>query len=150
MLKFLFIFIAFVSINTYGQEISTYKPWAYWWWMGSAVTQDDIKANLSDYAKVGIGGLHIIPIYSVKGFENINIQFRSTAWYEMLDFTISEAKRLGLGIDITLGTGWPFGGPQVTEQYAAQKYKVTDKNQVISIPTGQSVKRCLLYTSRCV
>ena len=141
MLKFLFILIAFVSINTYAQEISTYKPWAYWWWMGSAVTKDDIKANLSDYAAVGIGGLHIIPIYSVKGFENKNIQFRSKAWYEMLDFTISEAKRLGLGIDITLGTGWPYGGPQVTEQYAAQKYKITDKNQIISIPTGQKVKR---------
>ena len=31
----------------------------------------------------------------------------------MLEHTAREAKRLGLGVDMATGTGWPFGGPVV-------------------------------------
>ncbi len=141
MIKYIFFLFLYISTPTYSQELSTSKPWAYWWWMGSAVTREDIKSNLTDYADAGMGGLHIIPIYGVKGYENKYIQFRSKGWYDILDYTIDEAKKLGLGIDITLGTGWPYGGPQVTEYTAAQKFKITDTNQILFVPTGQKVKR---------
>ena len=57
--------------NLTGQQTyQTAKPWTYWWWMGSAVNRTDIKEQLSDFAQAGLGGVHIIPIYGVKGFEN--------------------------------------------------------------------------------
>ena len=31
----------------------------------------------------------------------------------MLDHTLMEAKRIGIGIDLANGTGWPFGGPWI-------------------------------------
>ncbi len=126
--------------NTY----NTAKPWAYWWWMGSAVTKDGISKNLKDYANAGFGGLHIIPIYGVKGEESKFIPYMSQQWLEMLDFTVQEAKRLNLGIDMTLGTGWPFGGSQVTEKYAAQGFKVFKNGDIWQLemtPTRQKVKR---------
>ena len=45
------------------------KPGARWWWMGSAVTESDLKWNMEQYAKTGIGPLEITPIYGVQNNE---------------------------------------------------------------------------------
>jgi hypothetical protein len=62
LILILFLFPLFLNA-----QINTAKPWAYWWWMGSAVNEKDITKNLEDFAAAGFGGLHIIPIYGVKG-----------------------------------------------------------------------------------
>ena len=102
------------------------KPWAYWWWMGSSVSREGITANLEEYSKAGLGGLHIIPIYGEKGDEANFIDFLSPAWMDMLKHTLAEAERLGLGIDMTCGTGWPFGGPHIGEEHAAKAFEVSE------------------------
>jgi hypothetical protein len=105
--------------------------------MGSAVKQADIKKNLEDYAAAGFGGLHIIPIYGVKGEEAHFIPYLSPQWLVMLDYTCTEAKRLGLGIDMTLGTGWPFGGAKVKVEEAAQAFQI----QKISLKAGEKINQ---------
>lgn len=104
------------------QGSKTEKPWAYWWWHGSSVTREGISANLEAYAGAGMGGLHIIPIYGVMGDEDHFIDFLSPKWMEMLGHTVSEAERLGMGIDMTSGTGWPFGGPGISYDHAAKTF----------------------------
>jgi hypothetical protein len=37
---------------------------------------------------------------------------------DMMGWAVSEAHRLGMGVDMTTGTGWCFGGPQVTDNDA--------------------------------
>jgi hypothetical protein len=96
------------------------KPWARWWWMGSAVNPKDLTANMEQYKAAGLGGLEITPIYGVKGFEKQFINFLSPQWMNMLDYTLKEAKRIGMGIDIANGTGWPFGGPWITDKDASK------------------------------
>lgn len=124
---------------------ATAKPWAYWWWLGSAVDAANITANLEDYAKAGFGGLHIIPIYGIRGEEYRHISYLSPRWVAMLRHTLREAERLGLGIDMTLGTGWPLGGSQVSAADAAQAFSIVQadggKYQLIVNPTRQKVKR---------
>ncbi|MFC1509836.1 glycosyl hydrolase, partial [Candidatus Omnitrophota bacterium] len=97
------------------------KPWTYWWWHGSAVDKTNITKNLVEYSEAGIGGVHIIPIYGVKGMESSSIPYLSPKWMDMLSHTAGEAVRLGMGIDMTTGTGWPFGGPQVTADDASSE-----------------------------
>jgi hypothetical protein len=99
----------------------TNKPWTYWWWMGNAVDKQNLTKNLENYQKAGMGGMHIVPIYGVKGYEEKYIDFLSPEWMEMLKHTVDEANRLGMGVDMSTGTGWPFGGPQVTAEDAAKK-----------------------------
>ena len=94
------------------------KPWAYWWWMGSAVDKSDLKRELKRYHDAGLGGVHIIPIYGAKGYEKEYIDYLSPAWMDMLRYTVTEADRLDMGVDMTTGTGWCFGGPQVTDAEA--------------------------------
>ena len=94
------------------------KPWAFWWWMGSAVDKTNITRELERYQAAGLGGVHIIPIYGAKGFESKYIQYLSPEWMEMMGWSVSEARRLGMDVDMTTGSGWCFGGPQVTDEDA--------------------------------
>ena len=105
-----------------GIQIShTTKPWTRWWWMGSAMDKKNIRATLIQYDKVGLGGVEITPIYGVKGEESNYLDYLSSEWLEILDYTLATADSLGMEVDMNLGTGWPFGGPQVTPEYAATK-----------------------------
>jgi len=102
----------------------TDKPWSYWWWMGSAVDRENIQSQLRDFAKAGLGGVHIIPIYGVKGVEEQFLDFLSEDWLAMVHYTLQEAEKLGLGVDLTLGTGWPYGGPWIGPEFSARKLVV--------------------------
>ncbi|MES1221241.1 MAG: glycosyl hydrolase, partial [Bacteroidota bacterium] len=64
------------------------------------------------------------PIYGAIGYENKYIKYLSPQWMQMLDYTIRQAALLKMGVDISVGTGWPIGGPQVTIQDAATKLAV--------------------------
>jgi hypothetical protein len=123
-----------------GQNITTNKPWTYWWWMGSAVNREDITAQLEQFARSGLGGVHIIPIYGVKGYEQDFVPFLTDHWLDVMQHTVTEGKRLGLGVDMTTGTGWPFGGPNVSKQMAAKTISFKGGKWVI-VPTKQEVKR---------
>ena len=116
------------------------KPFVRWWWLGSAVDKEGITWNLEQFAKAGIGGYEVTPIYGVKGNETNDIDYLSPEWMEMYKYLVSESERLGLECDMNNGTGWPFGGPQISADIAAQKMKVT-ADGVESVQTGQKVKR---------
>ncbi|MCJ8165957.1 glycoside hydrolase [Pontibacter sp. E15-1] len=100
------------------------RPWTRWWWMGSAVDKPNISRLLQEYAASGIGGVEIAPIYGAMGYEDRYIDFLSPQWMDILGFTVQEAKANGMPVDMTQGTGWPFGGPQVKPQYAAAKLAI--------------------------
>ena len=102
------------------------KPAARWWWMGSAVDKENLTRNLEAYAAAGMGTMEITPIYGVQGNDAKDIPFLSPRWMQMLQYTESEASRLGMQIDMNTGTGWPFGGPEVGIEDAACKLFVTE------------------------
>jgi hypothetical protein len=79
------------------------------------VDRTNITRELERYQSAGMGGVHIIPIYGAKGWESQSISYLSPQWMEMLRHTITEARRLDLDVDMTAGTGWCFGGPEVTD-----------------------------------
>ena len=94
-------------------------PWTRWWWMGNTVDKTNLTHQLEMFRDAGIGGVEICPIYGARGYENRFIQYLSPEWMDMLAHTTSEASRLGLGVDLTTGTGWPFGGERVTPELAS-------------------------------
>ena len=89
------------------------RPWAYNWWLGSAVDRENLGREMQRYRQGGLGGIHIVPIYGAKGAEERYIDYLSPRWLEMLAFAVEQGKRLGLGVDMTTGTGWCFGGPNI-------------------------------------
>jgi hypothetical protein len=129
----LFVWILFISLNSCESyvDLNTEQIWpevqmenrpgTYWWWMGSAVDEKNITYNLENLHEAGIGGVTIVPIYGVKGEEARYIDYLSPRWMEMLAHTVGEANRLGMWVDMTTGTGWPFGGEHVLARDAAKK-----------------------------
>lgn len=105
-----------VDLNTKINQTTDNKPWSYWWWLGSAVDKKSIDYNLAKYKEAGLGGLHIVPIYGVKGEEDKFLDYLSPEWVEMLAYTKEQADKNGLGLDMTLGTGWCFGGKGIDEK----------------------------------
>jgi hypothetical protein len=91
------------------------KPWTRWWWHGSAVEPASLTEQLEAIDGAGLGGVEITPIYGVHGAEDRFIPFLSSEWTRVLDHTLAQAARLGLGVDMATGTGWPFGGPWVDD-----------------------------------
>ncbi len=94
-------------------HVNTSKPYSYWWWMGNAVDSSNIAYNLESMHDAGIGGVHIVPIYGVKGQEDHFIDYLSPRWVNMVKYTTKKAAELGMEVDMTLGTGWCFGGKWV-------------------------------------
>ena len=120
-MRYLFLLPLFIAIQVSAQIswppiTNTTKPWTRWWWEGSAVNKKDLTWNLQQYQQAGLGGVEITPIYGVYGYEKEFVQFLSNQWMQMLDHTLAEAKRMGLGVDLANGTGWPFGGPWVKDE----------------------------------
>ena len=117
---------------------STTKPWAYWYWMGGAVDKAGISQHLEQYKNAGLGGVHIIPVYGVRGAGAKYIPFLSPPWVDLLNHACSEGRRQGMGVDMTCGTGWPFGGPWVDPSFAAAQYSLenfsTDQTSQVAEP----------------
>ncbi len=121
-------------------DVQTAKPWVRWWWPGSAVEPAQLSAQLQAYAEAGIGGVEITPIYGARGMESRDIAYLSPRWVEMLAYTTKEAKRLGLGVDMATGTGWPFGGPGVSPGDGSVSLVFAD-GKLAGKPTNMMVKR---------
>ncbi|MCW9705294.1 glycosyl hydrolase [Fodinibius salsisoli] len=117
------------------------KPWTRWWWQGNAVDKANLSSDLEQLKNVNIGGVEITPIYGVAGYEDQFINYLSSDWMDMLEHTLREGDRLGLGIDMATGTGWPFGGPWTEQEHASKnlRYKILD------VEGGQNIQRDLTY-----
>jgi hypothetical protein len=109
-------------------------PWTRWWWMGNAVDKENLERELTLFSDAGIGGVEITPIYGARGYESKYISFLSPKWMNMLKVTVEKGNSLGMGVDMNNGTGWPFGGPQITPEYAAGKLVI----QIYKLKAGQN------------
>jgi alpha-L-rhamnosidase len=104
------------------------RPIMRWWWFGPAVTKPELQKELETMRGAGIGGVEIQPVYPLmldnpaKGIKNL--RYLSPEFLDDLSFANRTARALGLRVDITLGSGWPYGGPKTTLALAAGKLKV--------------------------
>lgn len=134
-----------VSIGTAAQQWipipQEAKPYTRWWWLGSAVDSVGLEANLMEFAKVGIGGVEITPIYGVKGNDAHEIPYLSPRWMQMLQYVEERGAALGIETNMATGTGWPFGGPLVSKEDAAKKIVFDEHQDAFMRLTEQKVKR---------
>ncbi|GIU76874.1 MAG: hypothetical protein KatS3mg005_0112 [Bryobacteraceae bacterium] len=116
-----------------------------WWWFGPAVTQQELDRELQAMRKAGIGGVEIQPVYPLalddpaSGMRNL--RFLSPEFLQALRFTVTRAQKLGLRVDLTLGSGWPFGGPKIPRELAAQRLRVEPTGRPPQLRWGERVVR---------
>src|SRR6266581_7442795 len=99
-----------------------------WWWFGPSVTKPELGREMRLMKEGGIGGFEVQPVYplalddAASGIKNLS--FLSDDFIEALHFTSEKARELGLRVDLTLGSGWPYGGPTVPISQAAGRLRV--------------------------
>lgn len=120
------------------------KPWSRWWWLGNIVNKKDLTIEMEKYQKAGLGGLELTPIYGVKGYEDRFINYLSPSWVEMLEHSLREADRLGMGIDMATGTGWPFGGSWVGSDDACKNVV----HKTYTLKGGERLNESISYVQR--
>ncbi len=109
-----------------------------WWWFGPAVTDEELGRELAAMQQAGIGGVEVQPVYPVSlDDQRIGVRtdpYLSDAFLAHLRFAAVTAHALGLRFDLTLGSGWPYGGPSVQIGDAAGKLRV----ERVPVAAGQS------------
>jgi hypothetical protein len=99
-----------------------------WWWFGPAVTKPELEREMRLMKEGGIGGFEVQPTYPLElddpahGFRNL--PYLSDEFLDALRFTGAKARELGLRFDLTLGSGWPFGGPHIPLSLAAPRLRI--------------------------
>lgn len=108
------------------------KPWIYNWWMGSAVDREGLEAQSGELLEKGFGGFHIIPVYGAKGYEDKWKKLLSPEWMEAYRLAHGIAAEKGLAVDLTMGSGWCFGGPWLDKEDGVRKVGGTLTGQQVS------------------
>src|SRR4029453_10866133 len=115
-----------------------------WWWFGPAVTKQQLEREMRLMKEGGIGGFEVQPVYQlVLDKESAGIKtlpFLSDEFLDALRFTSEKARELGLRFDLTLGSGWPFGGPTVSINHAAgrlryEHIKIDANSHFVKVPS---------------
>jgi len=99
------------------------RPMVRWWWFGAAVTRPEILRELQQMKADGIGGAELAFVYPevlddpARGLKNL--PFLSPEMLGDVTYAQAEGRKLGLRIDVTLCSGWPYGGPATTLEQAS-------------------------------
>ena len=99
-----------------------------WWWFGPSVTKEEIERELRVMKEGGIGGVEVQPVYPLLPDDpktgHKNLPYLSNEFLDMLRFASDKARELGMRFDITLGSGWSFGGATTPITEAAGQLRV--------------------------
>jgi hypothetical protein len=93
-------------------------PMLRWWWFGPSVEREELSRELTAMAKAGFGGVEVAYVYPLGP---ATTEFMSEAFLADLRFAADRAHELGLRFDLTLGSGWSFGGPHITGELSARR-----------------------------
>ncbi len=118
-----------------------HRPGTYWWCPGNAWDTESIDWNLESLKAGGIGTAHIVPIYGAKGYEDRYLTYLSDEWVNSLQYVLQKASSLGMQIDMTTGTGWCFGGPDLAQAHQDTRATLDKNTGELSLSYRRMVKR---------
>ena len=107
-----------------------------WWWFGPAVAHDELDREIAAMKAGGFGGFEVQPVYALSTDDPttgiVNTPYLSDSFLAALRHTSETARASGMRMDVTLGSGWPFGGPHVPITEAAAEIRRVE----LPIPAG--------------
>jgi len=112
------------------------RPMMRWWLFGPAVVESELEREILAMKAGGIGGFEIQPVYpmelddAARGIRNV--PYLSTEFLDAVSFANRTGRANGMRVDMTLASGWPYGGPHVTVGEAASRLR----QAVVDVPIG--------------
>ena len=114
------------------------RPLLRWWWFGPAVVKPELEREMNAMKQGGFGGFEIQPVYPMelddpaRGIRNV--PYMSPDFLDAVAFANRKAREQGLRVDVTLASGWPYGGPHISAQQAASRLRV----HAVEVPAGSA------------
>src|SRR3954451_7354920 len=94
------------------------RPMMRWWWFGPSIERDEIDRELTAMAAAGVGGAEVAFGYPMGP---VTASFGSPELLELVGHAARTAQSLGLRFDVTLGSGWSYGGGHIGPEHAARR-----------------------------
>jgi hypothetical protein len=141
--------LVFILLSCFGfmssaraQQSENAKPWVFWYWVKGAVSKEGITADLEAMKSNGIAGAYLMsiqgpdktPVYSPPAVQ------LTLEWWKMVEYAMSEAKRLNLKLGMHVSDGFALaGGPWITPELSMQKVvwskiSISNSNPKITLP----------------
>jgi hypothetical protein len=104
------------------------RPMVRWWWFGPNVVKSQLEREMLAMKAGGFGGFEIQPVYPMelddpaRGIRNV--PYLSPEFLDAVSFVNTKAHEQKLRVDMTLASGWPYGGPNVPVTEAASRMRV--------------------------
>jgi hypothetical protein len=112
------------------------RPMVRWWWFGPAVTHAELDREIAAMKAGGFGGFEVQPTYPLAlddpGSGSRNLPYLSDPFLVALRHAGDTARAAGMRMDVTIGSGWPFGGPHVPVSQAAADLRMVR----VAVPAG--------------
>ncbi|MET0983579.1 MAG: glycosyl hydrolase [Telluria sp.] len=112
------------------------RPLTRWWWFGPAVAKPELEREIKAMQQGGFGGFEIQPVYPMELDEPArgirNVPYLSNEFLDAVSFANRTGRANGLRVDMTLASGWPYGGPHIGINHAAARLRVA----TVEVPAG--------------
>ncbi|MEM7135488.1 MAG: glycosyl hydrolase [Myxococcota bacterium] len=113
------------SEAVFGDPPREFGPQGRWWWPGASVERETLVGELSQFASLGHSAVEIQPFLSAMTRAALERDDRirgvgSPAFLEGLSIAACAAADAGLAWDLTFGSGWSTGSPDVGDDGSRQ------------------------------
>jgi hypothetical protein len=104
------------------------RPMMRWWWFGPAVAKPELEREIRAMKAGGFGGFEIQPVYPMelddpaRGIKNV--PYLSREFLDDVSFANRTGRANGMRVDMTLASGWPYGGPHISADLASSRLRV--------------------------
>ena len=96
------------------------RPMMRWWWFGPDVDREELDRELRAMAEAGLGGAEVSLVYPLRPGAPA---YLSDEVLGHLRFAAERARELGLRLDVTLGSGWSYGGAHIGPEHASRRLR---------------------------
>lgn len=126
------------------------RPLVRWWWFGPKTQDAEIVREIRAMKAAGFGGFELQTVYplSLTG----NASFLSAENLHAIHLAGETAHAEGLRVDLTLGSGWPFGGPHIPAALASSTVYIKEIHAHVGTmpfpPLGPGVKVVAVFAGK--
>jgi hypothetical protein len=110
-----------------------------WWWFASEIKKEDVGSQLDWLKANGFGGVEVAWIYPLNRMKKDTVNYTprqiwlSKDWTDVVQYSKKYGDSLGLSVDFTFGSLWPFGDLQVRPEESTQSFNNPDFRQWITV-----------------
>eukprot|EP01065_Artemidia_motanka_P008118 TRINITY_DN14051_c0_g1_i1.p1 TRINITY_DN14051_c0_g1~~TRINITY_DN14051_c0_g1_i1.p1 ORF type:complete len:1077 (+),score=118.50 TRINITY_DN14051_c0_g1_i1:52-3282(+) len=108
------------------------RPWTRWWWPGAAVSVEELRGQLADIARNGVGGVELQSMTWGLVTAPSDAEYARTRGYysdahrSAVEAVVERAGEIGVQVDLTLGSSWPSGSQTVSAADGLQTLVYSD------------------------